>query len=119
MHNAICHIEFLVTDLPRAQTFYEGLFGWKFSSFIPNMVVFGTGESHIGGLMLADKVTPGDSPSLWFRVKNLDESIAKAQASGGTLVSETHEVPSVGWSAVVSDPDGNPVGLVMYTEDAL
>lgn len=117
VHNTICHVEIQVLDLDRAQAFYEGLFGWRFSSFIPNMTVFGNGNEHIGGLMKVDEVKAGESPSLWFRVQNLQATLDKALELGGTLDSEPSEVPSVGWSATIRDLDGNMVGLVMYTED--
>ena len=118
MHNTVCHIEFQVRDLDKAQAFYAGLFGWRFSSFFPGMVVFGVGDSHIGGLMQSDSPETGASPSVWFRVQDLDLMAMKATEVGGSLVEAKSEVPSVGWSAVVADPDGNRVGLVMYTEDA-
>lgn len=118
VHNTICHVEIQSSNLEASQAFYSALFGWRFSSFIPNMVVFGVGDQHIGGLMLVDKVEPGQSPSLWFRVKSLDAALVKAEELGAALLQERNEVPSVGWSAQIADPDGTPVGLVMYTEDA-
>lgn len=119
MYSEICHIEFEVTDLARSRTFYEGLFGWKFSDFaIPDMMVFGSEEKHIGGLMRVDKVTPGQSPTIWFRVKNVEESVQRAQSLGGTMTSPKSEVPNVGWSATITDLDGNTVGFVQFTEDA-
>ncbi len=116
-YHTVCHIEIEVTDLDRAQAFYEALFSWRFSPFTPDMVVFGVGDDHIGGLMRVDTVAPGRSPSVWYRVKDLDASIALATAHGGTLSEPRSEVPGVGWSAVVSDPEGNRIGLVLFTED--
>jgi uncharacterized protein len=113
--NTLCHVEYFVTDLDRAQRFYEGIFGWEFREYMGGtMRVFGIGETHIGGLMRRDTVAPGESPSLWFQVASLDESCARATAHGGRVVGERSEVPGVGWSIQVSDPDGNLVGLVQY-----
>lgn len=114
MNNSICHIEFQVTDLARSQAFYEGLFGWTFRSFMDGMVVFGIGDQHIGGLQKVDKPTPGDSPSIWFRVENLDDLAAKARQLGGSTPHDKHPVPGVGHSLAIVDPDGNAVGLVQY-----
>ena len=114
--NTICHIEFEVTDVPRAQAFFEGLFGWTFRSFTDSMVVFGNGSDHIGGLQRVDKVETGATPSVWFQVADLDDYMAKASALGGSVVSGRAEVPHVGWSAQVADPDGNRVGIVQYAE---
>jgi uncharacterized protein len=114
--NALCHVEYQVTDIDRAQAFFEGLFGWDFRRFTDEMVVFGQGDAHIGGLQKVAVVEVGTSPSLWFKVTDLDEMSAKARALGGTADESKHPVPGVGWSLSVQDPDGNSVGLVQYDE---
>jgi len=114
--NTICHIEIMTKDLDRAQAFYAGVFeNWTFRSFIPGMTIFGVGETHIGGLMLADEVTTGNSPSVWVQVEDLDATLSRVLAKGGTVTSEKSEVPSVGWSAAFADPEGSPIGVVQYT----
>lgn len=118
MNNVLCHIEIEVTDLAKAQAFYQGLFGWRFSAFTEDMVVFGNGDEHIGGLMKKDSVNAGTSPSLWFKVADIDASVTQAVALGGAVLSEKTELPQVGWSALVADLDGNGVGLVQYREQA-
>lgn len=113
--NTVCHIEFNVGDLDRAQAFYEGLFGWTFREFMGgSMRVFGIGDHHIGGLSKVDSVQAGTSPSVWIQVAELDAMVTKAQDLGGAILSGREEVPGVGYSALVQDPDGNPVGLVQY-----
>lgn len=117
MANTVCHIEFNVTDMSRAQAFFEGMFGWTFREFMPEMTVFGNGDQHIGGLMLADKVSPGESPSVWFDVEDIESSLSRATKLGGSVHSPAHPVPTVGLSGVVCDPDGNRVGLVQFTNE--
>lgn len=112
--NHVCHVEYFVEDIARAQKFYEGLFGWNFRSFFEGMVIFGQGETHIGGLMQKDEFTVGDTPSIWYQVESLDDMIAKAKSLGGSADEEKSPVPGVGVSTVVKDPDGNLVGLVQY-----
>lgn len=80
------------------------------------MRIFGVGDHHIGGLMLVDKVNPGSSPSLWFKVDSLEGAVARVTANGGTEVSPASPVPGVGFSSQVKDPEGNLVGLVEYTD---
>ncbi len=118
MNNVLCHIEIEVTDLEKAQSFYQGLFGWRFSAFTEDMVVFGNGDEHIGGLMKKESVNAGTSPSLWYKVADIDASLAKAIELGATVLAEKSELPQVGWSALVTDPDGNGVGFVQYREEA-
>ena len=112
--NTLCHVEYEVTDLERAQTFYQGLFGWDFRPFMDGMVVFGQGETHIGGLQKVEKISPGISPSLWFQVASLEESLAKVKALGGTTPHEILVIPGNMQTVAVLDPDGNQVGLVQY-----
>jgi hypothetical protein len=112
--NNICHIEYYVTDLDKAQSFYGGLFGWNFRSFVEGMVIFGNGDDHIGGLMKTDKVEAGRSPSIWFKVADIDEMVSKTRFLGGATPHEKEAVPGVGWSVLVRDPDGNDIGLVQY-----
>lgn len=113
--NTVCHIEFQTTDLDRAEAFYKAVFEWEFRAFVPTMRVFGTGESHVGGLMLVDRVEPGRSPSVWLRVASLDETLAKVEACGGRRLGERQEVPGTGWSADFEDPEGNYVGIVEFS----
>ncbi len=112
--NTICHIEYYVTDLDKSQAFYGGLFAWDFRSFIEEMVVFGIGVQHIGGLMKTDKVESGKSPAIWFKVADLDGMVANTLALGGSTPNEKSPVPGVGWSITVRDHDGNEVGFVQF-----
>lgn len=115
MPNTVCHIEFDVTDLHRAQAFYEGLFGWSFRSF-GEMVVFAAGDEHIGGMTRVDEVKAGASPSVWFDVVDLDEILAKATHLGAKSLAEKQMLPGVGFTAQVADLDGNPIGLVQFVK---
>lgn len=114
-NNTFCHIEFQVTDLGRAQKFYGDLFEWKFRAFGDEMVVFGAGDDHLGGLTKVDTVASGLSPSVWIEADNIEKYLSAAVAAGGAVHSQKSEVPHVGWSAVILDPDGNHVGLVQFS----
>lgn len=111
--NTFCHIEWEVTDIARARKFYEGLFDWQFEEFGP-MVIFGTGTQHLGGLSKVETVNPGSSPSAWIEADDLEAYCARAQELGGAVLSAKKELPTVGWSALIADPDGNHIGLVQF-----
>lgn len=115
MANVICHVEYDVTDLDRAQKFYGAIFDWTFRSFGDDMVVFGVGDQHLGGFMKVASVANGDSPSLWIQVESIEETLSKAAKLGAPIVKEKSEVPNVGWSAQFRDPDGNAVGIVQFS----
>lgn len=115
MHNHICHIEIEVTNLDRSRAFYEGIFGWTFSDFgIPDMIVFGANEKHIGGLMRVDSVSAGSSPSIWFSVESIESVLETARNLGASVIAQKSPVPNVGWSAAFSDLDGNRIGIVQF-----
>jgi predicted enzyme related to lactoylglutathione lyase len=58
------------------------------------------------------------SPVLIVGVDDVDESIARIEAAGGTIVQGRMPVPGVGWSAYFTDPEGNTVGLFQPDESA-
>lgn len=108
------HVEILVRDLDRAKEFYGRLFAWQFRQFTPSMVVFGTDAGHIGGFQLTEEFTSGTSPSIWFQVEEIEPLLTLATEHGGQVIEPKDEVPGVGWSAQITDPDGNRVGFVEY-----
>jgi predicted enzyme related to lactoylglutathione lyase len=112
--NTVCHIEILTTDLDASEAFYTAVFGWTFRSFMEGMRIFGVGETHVGGLQLTDDLRPGNSPSVWIQVSDIDSILSKVSASGGKVVSPKSDVPSVGFSAAFADPHGSEIGLVQY-----
>ncbi len=114
--NAVCHIEFQVTNLERSKHFYESVFGWDFRSFGGDMVVFGHNGVHIGGLQKVAVVTAGKSPSVWIEVASAAETMELAIEAGGKTAVEVFAHPQVGITGVFTDPDGNEVGLVQYSE---
>lgn len=114
MHS-LCHVEIQVTDLAKGKAFYAAVFAWDWSEFIPGaMDAFSMSGQHIGGLMVCETVVPGDSPSLWFKVANVEETLAKVEQAGGKQRDPKGEVPHVGWSASFTDPDGTTIGIVQY-----
>ena len=112
--NTFCHVEFQCSDLDQSRKFYEGLFEWTFRDFGGDMIVFGVGDQHLGGLQKSDNIIPGNSPSVWIEVDSIEDYLAKAKALGGEILSDKSPVPSVGFSAIITDPDANAVGLVQF-----
>ncbi|HLK15432.1 MAG TPA: VOC family protein [Fimbriimonadaceae bacterium] len=112
--NTICHIELQTTDLGRAQTFFGALFDWQFRAFGDSMVVFGSGDDHVGGLFKVDSVRPADYAVAWIEVDDVESTLAAAVTAGGSVNSAKKPVPGVGWSGEFADLDGNPIGVVQF-----
>ena len=51
-------------------------------------------------------------------VADIDEALARVEASGGKLVGEKLAIPSVGCQAYCTDLDGNVLGLHQRDENA-
>ena len=101
----------LITDKPdSALPFYETVVGLTSSTMEmapgQNYTLLKAGGSDVGGCM--EPPMP-DVPNHWhvyFAVDDADATAAKAAAEGGQVVVEPFDIPSVGRSAVLTDPQG-------------
>ena len=111
MIKEIAFTAFRVTDLARAQAFYEGVLGLDQPTTEYGGVWI---EYEIGaGTFVIQTVTPEETPSgyrgtIAFEVDDLDGTVATLQAANAPFVMATNESPICRFT-VVTDPDGNPV----------
>ncbi|MCW2654360.1 MAG: hypothetical protein JWR32_5336 [Mycobacterium sp.] len=101
----------LITDKPdSALSFYEAVVGLSHSS-----VEMGPGQTYhllkVGGTDVGGAMEPPmpEVPNHWhvyFAVEDADGTAAKASAEGGQVMMEPFDIPSVGRSAVLADPQG-------------
>ena len=110
--NTICHVEWRVINLELAKEFYGGMFDWKFEDMGESYRIFSTPDDYLGGgLEKSDTINAGESPLVYVAVKDLDESMARAEVLGGGVVQRSTQIPGHGSFAIVTDPDCNRVGL--------
>ena len=105
----VCHI---VTDVPRARQFYEGLLGLKALKeleFAPGQWWI---EYDIAGQALAiTNAMPGSpAKSLVLEVADLDAARSAVRTAGVPVAMETMDFP-VCRIFYITDPDNNQVGL--------
>jgi predicted enzyme related to lactoylglutathione lyase len=117
----IVHFEIPADDVARARSFYNDLFGWEFSEApgFPGYWSFSTGEedSMTGGAVM--KRQHGEHLiTNYIGVASVDESIAKIEALGGTIVVPKSPVQGMGWMAWFRDPEGNVMALWQPDETA-
>ena len=118
------HFEIHATDTERARTFYTELFGWVFQQW-PGpaeywLITTGAdGTPGInGGMMKRMGGAPKDGAAVNAHVctvggiKDLDATVAKATALGGTVALPKMAVPGIGWLAYLKDVDGNIFGAM-------
>ena len=112
--NTVCHVELQVTDLNQAQEFFGSIFDWQFRAFGDSMVLFGSGDTHVGSFSKVERVTPASYAVAWIEVEDVDATLAAAVGAGGSITAPKQAVPSVGWSGEFVDLNGNPVGIVQF-----
>jgi hypothetical protein len=114
--HGICHVEWNVTDFERTTDFYGKLFGWTFQPFGEDYLLFKGPEGSIGGgFTRVAAASPGRSPVVYVEVDEVDSYLERTGQLGGGVITGKYEIPGVGWIAVLSDPDGNAVGLYSAT----
>lgn len=91
-HHMIDYIEFTMTDLEKAKTFYSLAFGWKFNDYGPGYVGIQGEEREVGGFSLGDKVHSG-GPLVILHSDDLEASLAAVREAGGLIVKDIFEFP--------------------------
>ena len=107
-----CHVEIPTGDAKKAQRFYGEVFGWKFQE-IPQMqyTLYETGENGIGGGFWNPEPGMPRQITNYVLVNEIEPVVARVKNNGGKQIKEKTEVPGAGWFSLVSDPDGNVIGL--------
>lgn len=107
------------TDIAAAKAFYGGLFGWEaadnptdqgmdYTMFSKN------GKPVAGGGPLPPDMASKGMPPMWnsyVAVDSVDETVAKVEEAGGSLVMGPMDVMDAGRMAFVTDPTGAAIGL--------
>jgi predicted enzyme related to lactoylglutathione lyase len=132
----VIHFEIHTSDPERAAAFYSGVFGWKIDEWkIPGVKMkeenrywnVNTGpdsEPGInGGMVIRNrKDLLSSQPSNAFvctvGVEDLDMSIQKAIALGGSLAQSRMPVMGIGWLAYCVDTEGNTFGMLQADKNA-
>jgi predicted enzyme related to lactoylglutathione lyase len=110
-----CWVDTLTDNLPAADRFYGGVFGWEFAGPGPTPGD-PPGEyfvARVSGLDVAGVGRLGDGvPALppgwttYVAVGSVDDAAAEARDAGGTVVLEPVDVAPAGRMAIVADPAG-------------
>jgi uncharacterized protein len=96
-------------DAPRAQQFYQEMFGWAVHVIDGGYALVG---EPAGGIGQADADGPYTGFVVYFRVDDVDAALARAEKLGGRRRLDPVALPGRGRMAVFTDPDGNPIGLL-------
>ena len=110
----IVHFEIPVDDGTRAAAFYRDLLGWEISGFGDQpywLVRAGEDDEPGANGALIGRGDVHRSPVVIVGVADIDAVLSRVEACGGRVVQEKLPIPGVGWSAYVTDSEGNTIGL--------
>jgi predicted enzyme related to lactoylglutathione lyase len=110
----VVHFEIPVDDPERASAFYREALGWEINGFGDEpywLVTAGSPEDRGADGALIGRGDIHQHPVLIVGVESVDDSLARVEQAGGTVLQGRLEIPTVGWSAYVRDPEGNTIGL--------
>ena len=111
MTNPVVWFEVMGQDADKLRRFYGDLIGWAFDPNHPmqyGMVAAGQ-DGIAGGIGQAPDGARGWT-TFYTKVPDLEQAMEKATALGSTVLLEIQEMPDTR-IAVVTDPEGNPLGL--------
>ncbi|HEX2233373.1 MAG TPA: VOC family protein [Thermoleophilaceae bacterium] len=108
--NPVVHLELHTGDLPRACTFYAGLFGWRperVEAECGSYVALGLGPID-GGVAECRTRRPVWVP--YVEVTDVGQVTERARGLGASVMLEPREGPA-GWRSVVASPAGAEIAL--------
>jgi predicted enzyme related to lactoylglutathione lyase len=110
----------MTKDVGRAKQFYGDLLGWRFEDTKRGdrpYVVARAGATPVAGIV--DVSAMADAGAQWLSymaVADVDQTIALVKSSGGMVLVEARNLP-LARAAVITDPEGAPLGLAQLRRD--
>jgi len=102
-NHRIDYIEFTVSDIPRAKSFYGTVFGWTFRDFGSAYCEFNDGRLR-GGFTTEGVPKPG-GPLVVLYADDLEGTLARVEGAGAVIVRPIFSFPG-GRRFHFTDPDG-------------
>lgn len=107
MSNPIVYFEIAGPDAASLHSFFQGVFDWEIDATST------IAANSTGGIRGGIREDPADKV-IYIGVDNIDEVLAKIEASGGSVVKPRTVVPNVVTFALFKDPAGNLHGLAEH-----
>jgi predicted enzyme related to lactoylglutathione lyase len=113
--------DLITQDAARCRGFYGQWLGWEFSERTregkPYLVASLGGSPFAGIVEVKDPRVARAAWLSYLTVDDLEQSIARIQSAGGKLLVGPAPVGAYGRAAVVTDPQGAPLGLAGLTKE--
>jgi len=122
MDKTIVHFEIYGDNPPKLSDFYNKLFDWKFEKAPGPMEywMIKTAPTDSQGRLKGPGVNggmmkrPAPEARGWLNyvaVDSIDETVREVQKLGGSVMRPKSPVPTMGWFAVLLDPEQNPFAI--------
>lgn len=110
-------------DVAKMKDFYKAVFDWK-AIDVPGQdmeyTIFHTVPTDEKGMLKEPGVNGGlykrkdasQVPVNYIQVESIEDYLDKAVKNGGKVLMAKMAVPGMGFVAWISDPEGNPLGLI-------
>lgn len=90
--NRIDYVEIPVTDVGKARTFLEAMFGWTFTEWGDDYLSFSDGRLD-GGIRKADSAAPPTGVLLVFYSDDLERDVERVKQLGGRISQDIFSFP--------------------------
>jgi uncharacterized protein len=116
MSNAINWFEIPATNLNRAAKFYSEILGEEIkvtTMMGEEMAFFPTEKNEVSGALVTSYSKPSqDGTRVYLNCnEKLDSVLSKVESAGGKITMPKTSIGEWGWTAMISDTEGNIVGL--------
>ena len=107
LHEKINYVEFPTKDIEKAKVFFSEVFNWSFVDYGPDYTAFSNAGID-GGFFKSDLSvsTTNGSALIVFYSESLEQTQAKIEKSGGSIVQAIFDFPG-GRRFHFCDPNGN------------
>ncbi len=96
-HEKINYVEFPAKNIEKTKVFFSNVFGWSFIDYGPEYTAFSehSGQGLDGGFFLSDLsvTTEKGSALIVFYSKDLEQTQAKIEKAGGTIIKPIFTFP--------------------------
>lgn len=121
MGDPVVHFEIAGPDHEGTARFFADLFGWEVLRTIPEMYYTTIDSKADDGVNGGFGSPPNGAQyvTVYAAVDDLQATLDKAESLGGKTLMDITEVPGIVTLAMLSDPAGNPFGLIKNEGEAV
>jgi hypothetical protein len=107
----ISHVEIPSTNVNRSSEFFKKVLDWDFKPFGNGYLLYNNHQGIMAGIRKVESVAKGNTTVFHVTVDHLEQVLEKTKAAGGHIKVGKTTIPAMGWYAVITDTDGNSIGL--------